>query len=160
VAGVAAWSAGARAETGLAAPSGKVLLTVDGNVSRRNAGTSAVFDLAMLDALPQGRFRGETPWTRGTQDFSGPLFRAVLAACGAQGEQLSVVALNDYSAFIPMSDLRSYDVILATRRSGAEMAVRERGPLWIVYPMDTDPSLRNQAIYARSVWQVARIMVS
>jgi hypothetical protein len=71
-----------------------------------------------------------------------------------------VRALNDYYALVPASDARNWPVIIATRRDGAPMSVRAKGPLWLIYPMDTDPSLRNEAIYARSVWQLSRITVT
>ncbi|MFO5972133.1 oxidoreductase, partial [Pseudomonas aeruginosa] len=71
--------------------------------------------------------------------------------------RLRVLALNDYSAIIPYSDLDSYQPILAYRRNGAYMAIRERGPLFIIYPMARYPELRNQVYYNRTVWQVSSI---
>ena len=44
----------------LAAPAGKVLLTVRGKIANTNADGSARFDLAMLDALPDGEPDGHT----------------------------------------------------------------------------------------------------
>ncbi len=141
----------------LAAPAGPVILTLRGKIAAGNAEDGARFDLAMLDALPQGRFAGETPWTKGASVFTGPLMAAVLDAAGAGGDSLRVIALNDYSADIPLADIRAYRVILASRRDGAVMSVRDKGPLWVMYPMDTNPALRNETIYTRSVWQVSAI---
>jgi hypothetical protein len=39
------------------------------------------------------------------------------------------------------------------------MPVQNRGPLFIVYNFDSDPELKNQKFYSRSVWQVARLEV-
>ncbi len=151
------WTAGiARAAT-LAPPTGKVLLTVRGKVSQTNSEDGARFDLAMLDALPQGRFEGETPWTKGKTVFTGPLGSAVLEAVGASGSVMRVAALNDYSADVPVADFRQHAVILATRHDGALMSVREQGPLWVIYPMDREPELRIESTYTRSVWQVSSI---
>ena len=144
----------------LPAPTGKVILTVRGKISICNAGNSAQFDLAMLDALPQGRFDGETPWTKGRNVFTGPTGAAVLDAVGATGTRLRVNALNDYDADIPAADFRRYAVILATRHDGSIMSIRDKGPIWVMYPMDKDPALRAETIYTRSVWQVASIDVS
>ena len=39
------------------------------------------------------------------------------------------------------------------------MAVREKGPLFVIYPFDADPSLFNEKYFNRSVWQVKAIEV-
>ena len=62
-------------------------------------------------------------------------------------------------AFI-VADFREHAVILATRHDGALMPVRDKGPIWVLYPMDKEPALRTETIYTRSVWQVKSIDVS
>lgn len=151
---------GAAQTAALPAPAGPVVLTVKGKIGRTNAPGEARLDRAMLAALPQGRFTGETPWTKGTVTFTGPLGSALLDLVGATGSLMKVVALNDFVAEVPVDDFRQHQVILATHRDGNQMAVRDRGPLWIIYPMDRDPSLRNSLVYARSVWQIRDIDVS
>jgi hypothetical protein len=140
-------------------PAGPVLLTVTGAVTRPNAGPQAVFDLAMLDALPQHHTVTATPWHEGTPTFSGPLLADILAAAGAGGPVLRVIGLDDYAADIPVSDIESYPVILATRIDGATIPVRAKGPLIVIYPFDRHPELVNEVIVARSVWQVRAIDV-
>lgn len=39
------------------------------------------------------------------------------------------------------------------------MAIRDKGPLFIVYPYDSDSQLQNQLYYTRSAWQVAKLRV-
>ena len=39
------------------------------------------------------------------------------------------------------------------------MPVRDKGPLFIVYPFDSDPALKSRTFYGRSVWQVAKLVV-
>jgi hypothetical protein len=144
----------------LSAPTGPIVLTMTGRIARTNAPGAARFDRAMLAALPQGSFAGETPWTKGRVAFAGPLGAALLDHVGAEGTVLKVVALNEYASEVPVEDFRKHPVILATHRNGAEMAVRDRGPLWIIYPMDRVPALRNAEVYHRSVWQVRDIEVA
>jgi hypothetical protein len=50
-------------------------------------------------------------------------------------------------------------VILALKRDGEYMPVRDKGPLFIIYPYDNAPELRSQQFYSRSVWQVSRLVV-
>ncbi|MCC2664519.1 MAG: oxidoreductase, partial [Geminicoccaceae bacterium] len=45
-----------------------------------------------------------------------------------------------------------YPVILALKRDGAYMPVRDKGPLFIVYPYDSSPELKHQNYYSRSAW--------
>ena len=83
----------------------------------------------------------------------------MLDRLGASGSRLIAVALNDYSAELPIEDVRRYDVILALRQNGEYMPVQNRGPLFIVYNFDSAPELKSQKFYSRSVWQVARLEV-
>ncbi len=139
-------------------PQGRVILTVTGNISQQNASGAAQFDLAMLEALEGREAAMETPWTEGKRSFSGPLLRSLLQAVGANGKTLVVRALNDYAAEVP-SDDAALDVILAVRMDGEEMPVREKGPVFLVYPFDLDPGLKNEMIFSRSVWQIKEIEV-
>ena len=143
----------------LAAPQGTPILTVTGAISEKNAGEAATFDMAMLKALPGRVTETETPWTKGRVRFEGPLGSALLQAIGATGTTLRIVALNDYAVDVPAEDFRKWPVILAVSRDGKPMSVREKGPIFVIYPFDLDPSLYNEKIFARSAWQVKSIEV-
>jgi len=143
----------------LDSPTGSVILKVTGNITQTNVGDEAHFDKVMLEALTQRTTDTSTPWHDGVVSFEGPLGRALLEAVGAEGEQLNVVALNDYSSMVPVSDFYDHEVILAMRADGQPLRVRDHGPLFIIYPFDENPSLLNEEILTRSVWQVKRIEV-
>ena len=143
----------------LETPEGRVILSVSGDIGTTNQGDRAVFDAAMLAELEGRTLETETPWHDGPKTFRGPLARAVLDAVDARGEQVTATALNDYGAEIPVSDFREYDVILATHKDGERMSVRERGPIFVIYPFDNHPELHRETIYGRSVWQVNRLRV-
>jgi hypothetical protein len=138
---------------------GKVVLSITGNVSQPNAGGRADFDMAMLEALPQHSFVTSTPWFKAPHKFSGPLLRDVLAAAGAKGGTLTAVALNDYKVEIPADDAQRYDVLMATRLDDQPMRVREKGPLFIIYPYDASADLRSERYYSRSAWQLRSLQV-
>lgn len=154
------WLAGSLAA--LAAPAwghgdaatGKVVLTLTGRISRPTAGQRAEFDMPTLAALPQTRFSTHTPWEPQLRRFTGPLLRDVLTLAGAQGSLLKAKALNDYRVDIPVSDSQRFDVIIARLLDDQPMRVRDRGPLFIIYPFDSDGELRAQRYFARSVWQL------
>lgn len=135
-------------------PTGMVVLTIDGAISQTNNGSQAQFDMAMLEKLPQHSFSTQTPWYPSAVSFTGPLLRDVLAAVGAKGKNITAVALNDYKTEIPIDDATRHDVIVARLMNNRPMRVREKGPLFIVYPFDTKAELRSELYYNRAAWQL------
>lgn len=130
------------------------VLTVDGAIAK---GPSISFTQADLDALPQSDIATKTPWHDGAPTFSGPKLRVVLDAVGATGKMITAHALNDYSADLPVQDADSFGVILATRMNGELLPIRDKGPIFIIYPYDSDPTLQHDVYYTRSVWQVDKL---
>jgi len=143
----------------LPTPSGDVILTVDGAIENTSDGTQAQFDLAALEALGLTTVTTSTPWTDGAVTYEGVLGRVLMAHVGAKGSKLVARALNDYLADIPLSDFTDYDVVLAVKANGAYLPIRDKGPIFVVYPLDTDPALLNNTIYSRCVWQLTRLTV-
>jgi hypothetical protein len=138
----------------LPAPTGEPILTVSGSIANTNDGTMAVFDREMLESVGTVTFSTMTPWYDHVVEFEGVPLATLLQYVGAAGTEVTAIALNDYSSTIPVSDFEEFGVILAMKRDGEIMPVRDKGPLFIVYPYDSDPALRNEQYYSRSVWQV------
>ncbi len=150
----------AQAAEPLPAPTGEVILTVTGAIENKNAGDSATFDLAMLQAMDPITVTTSTIWTDGVQEFRGvPLVR-LMQALGAQGANISASALNDYTVTIPMTDAVEGGAVLAFEANGAPLSVRDKGPLWVIYPYDQSKDYQSEVIYARSIWQVAKIDIT
>lgn len=145
------------AEQTLDLPAGPVVLTVGGALRNANRDGRAAFDMAMLEKLPQVSFSTQTPWYPSPRKFTGPLLRDVLAAAGAQGRTIEARALNDYRVSIPIDDSARYDVIVARLIDDKPMAVRDKGPLFLIYPFDRAPELRNSVFYGRSAWQLTHL---
>ncbi len=145
---------GAASAQSLAEPKARVVLTVSGKIGRANESGLVQFDLAMLNALPQQTIRTRTPWYPGVSEFSGPLLADVLMLVEASGTVIMASALNDYSVAIPVSDAREHGVVLATSLNGRPMSVRDKGPVFIVYPFDSKVELRSATYYERSIWQL------
>lgn len=143
----------------LQAPRNRVLLTLSGRITRHNAADRADFDQEMLERLPQRSFATATPWHPGRPSFSGPLVRDVLEAVGAQGTVLRCTALTDYEIDMPVEDIKRWPVILAQRQAGQPLSVRQKGPLLLLYPYDSDPVLQSEKYFNRSSWHLRRIEV-
>jgi hypothetical protein len=157
IVGVLACS-GAAAES-LPTPLGKLILSVSGNIAQTNVGAEAHFDRDMLEALGTVSFETTTPWDKERVRFEGIPLARLLDRLGASGSRLIAVALNDYSAELPIEDIRRHDVLLALKRNGEYMPVQNKGPIFIVYNFDSDPELKNQKFYSRSVWHIAKLEV-
>ena len=150
MAGVAA-TAGAE---GGAVPAGDIILTV-GATGGAATEPARAFDLDTLRRLPLTRYETRTIWTEGRRVFEGVLLRDLLEAAGIAGRRVRAVALNDYAIDIPLDDPTTDRALVAYRLDGKPMTVRDKGPLWIVYPYDSDAAYRSETIYSRSIWQLA-----
>lgn len=144
----------------LPAPQERSILEITGKISNTNAGDRAQFDLPMLEKIGVTQLKTSTAWTEGKPAFEGVLMRDLLAAVGASGEKITVVALNDYKVDIPISDFKNFPVILAYRMDGKALRVKDKGPLWIVYPADDFPELNNKQTQNKWVWQVKEIQIN
>lgn len=153
-----AWSRRAAAAS-LPQPLERPILTVSGRIAITNRAGTAQFDRPMLEALGTSGFETTTPWYPGPIRFDGVRMDRLLEAVGASGDRVLAYALNDYTTELPISDFAAYGVLLALKRDGEYMPVRDKGPLFIVYPFDSRPELRHQRFYARSAWQLARLDV-
>ena len=94
-------------------PKGRTVLSVSGKIGASNKGELAVFDMAMIEKLPQHSFTTRTPWYDKPVKFTGPLLADVLAAVKASGTSVSAVAINDYRVTIPAADATTFKVIVA-----------------------------------------------
>ena len=148
-----------RAAEALPRPEGKVILRVEGAITHANAGDAAEFDRAMLESLGLTTLRTTTAWTEGVVTFEGVRTRDLLAAVGARGDTVRAEALNGYGVDIPMSDFSRYDVLLALKMNGTYMRVRDKGPIWIVYPRDETPKVEAVRTNEKWVWQLYKLHV-
>lgn len=147
----------------LESPQGPVVLTVTGRLRTSNRDGGSVFDMGMLERLPQASIQTTTPWYGQSRRFTGPLLRDVVATAGGQlgpGVKLRATALNDYMVEIPGEDVMRYDLVLARLLDDKPMPVRDKGPLFIVYPFSSHPELRNAVYYSRCAWQLKSIEIA
>ena len=140
-------------------PRASPILTISGKIRVTNKGQAALFDRTMLEALGLKTIETTTPWFKGRVKFEGVPLSKLMETVGAAGDKIIATAVNDYSVIIPIEDFGKYGVILALKRDGEYMTISNKGPSFIVYPYDDYPELHSQKFYARSAWQVTRIVV-
>jgi hypothetical protein len=159
VAGLAVLGAWAADADGLLPePEGPVILTVTGAIEGTNGADIARFDRAMLKALDWREVETFTTWTEGPQTYAGPTLLSLLDRVGARGDTLRAVALNDYEVLIPRSDAAKHGVILAIEHEGRPMRVRNRGPVFVIYPMD-ESEVADAPFDPKMVWQLETIEI-
>jgi hypothetical protein len=111
-----------------------------------------------LAALPQVEIRTENEFSDGVVSYRGPLVRDVLDELGlGRLQAVRFVAVNDYYVDIPTSDFAEYDAILAMEADGKPLSRRDKGPLWLMYPISDHAALRDPVYLRRLIWQVVRI---
>ena len=143
----------------LPAAKGGVLLTVTGEIDVTNAPGRAEFDRAMLEALGRKSLTATFVISGKTHLFEGVSLRSVLERVGGKGATVRASAWNDYEVDIPWDDLK-YDPLIAMSADGQILTLRDKGPLWIVYPRDDYSVLRDDLHDSRWVWQLNRLRIA
>ena len=124
-----------------------------------SGGENAVaLSLADLQALPQHDVKTANEFVDGIRTFRGPLLRDVLNKYGGAGAVTALfTAINDYQSEAPVAEFYKYDAILALSMDGEPFSSRDKGPIWVIYPMSDHPESQDPAFNNRLVWQLVRI---
>jgi hypothetical protein len=113
----------------------------------------------MLEAMDPVTITTSTIWTEGVQTFTGVPLAQLVDLLGAEGEVMLATAINDYTVEIPREDWVENGPIVAFLNNGEPMSIRDKGPLWIIYPFDDNPDYQTEVIYSRSIWQLDQIQI-
>ncbi len=141
-----------------ATPQGPVILKVTGNLDPADAADGEVlFDMAMIQALPQHEVVTSNPWVDKPHKYVGPKLADVLTEVKANGKSITLTALNSFQIRINWDKVKQYDPILAWQDDGMTMRVRDKGPLWFILPLDPHPELRRSEFTDMMIWQLSAI---
>jgi hypothetical protein len=129
---------------------------------RAGADEPLTLDLQALDALPQHSFETTTQWTEGKIAFSGPALKDVLAlvhAGDASDEVIHLIAANHYEVILDHRLVEETVPVVATRINGKPFGIRDKGPLWVVFPYDLDTAYQSEGVFSASIWQLIEIVI-
>lgn len=114
-------------------------------------------DLTLDDLRQMGvtELTTSTPWTEGVSRYSGVSGRRFVEALKASGAEVVAEAINDYRVVIPFEVLNSDEVLVAFARDGQPMSIRDKGPLWILFPFDADPDFLSDTYRTYSIWNLS-----
>ena len=135
------------------------ILVISGKIKNVNQNGQAALDRQLIEAIGMDMVVTKTPWYKDTEHFEGVRLSRLMDYVGAFGDRVLISALNDYTSELPLSDFSQYGTLLALKRNGAYMPVSDKGPLFVIYPFDQNPELRQDKFYMRSVWQVSAMEV-
>ena len=142
----------------VSAPDGEVVLTVSGDIGTANKGKELELDLASLEQMRRVRVEAAEPFLKRRVMFEGVLLADLLAVAGVpdSASKISLTALDDYKVDFKVADVRSSQMLLATKADGKHMPVDRSGPIRIVFP-DSSSLGRNPDLW---IWSVASMKVA
>jgi hypothetical protein len=140
-------------------PKGEIILVVTGDIAKSNRGDAAVFDLEMLREIGETDIVTSTIWTEGKNRWTGIILSDLLDFLGIQDGTVRAIALNDYFVDLPVDDPIGPGPIIAFARNGERLTVRDKGPLWLIYPFDDVPDYHSALYFSRSVWQLSELEI-
>jgi hypothetical protein len=142
-------------------PTEPVVLTVRGRLGLAHVDAGVTLDMPTLERIGLIRFTTPTAWTDGLVTFEGVLLSRLLEVLTVPGDvtELTMTALNDYQVAIPVADVRTWPVIIALKRDGQYMSIRDKGPLWVVYPRHAFPELEQVKHKSKWIWQLKEIVI-
>jgi hypothetical protein len=139
-------------------PKGEVVLTVSGDIGARNKGETLALDLTSLEQMRRVRLEAAEPFLKRRVMFEGVLLADLLAVAGVSdsASKVSLTALDDYKVDFKVADVRSSQMLLATKADGKHMPVDRSGPIRIVFP-DGSTLGRNPDLW---IWSVSTMKVA
>jgi hypothetical protein len=142
----------------IAAPKGEVVLIMTGEIAAANKGRALELDLASLEQMRRVRLETAEPFLKRRVTFEGVLLADLLAVAGIRdsASKVSLTALDDYKVDFKVADVRSSQMLLATKADGKHMPIDRSGPIRIVFP-DSSSLGRNPDLW---IWSVSELKVA
>lgn len=118
------------------------------------------YTLAKIESIGLKRLRTSTFWPEDDGVYEGVLLSDLLVHGGMEKcTSIGITALDDYQVGIPCKDIEKWPVLLATRREGKMMSIREKGPTRIIYPKDLGGDIAFSDMRNRWIWAIKTISV-
>ncbi len=142
-----------------------------------NLTTDETFELTDDDmsSLEQVTVITKNEFINNIATFMGPLARDVLARLVSDNSDstetsrillansgfktVTLLAANDYSIDVPLDDFLNFDVIFAISQDGIKFSLRDKGPIWVIYPMTDNRKLQDRVYNDRLIWQLVKVGV-
>ena len=149
------------ADSVIPAPTGPVILTIDGKISKTNVDKTLQLDMATLESMGLVEYTVDDPFSKKKVAFSGVLISQFLQVIGADknATTLKLLALDDYSTDMKISDTLKWPIIIATKADGKYMPIDQKGPVLTVLPFNDFPEIDHVSYDLQWVWSLTKITV-
>lgn len=108
-----------------------------------------------IQSLPETTYTTELLWDKGVAEFTGVTLSTLLThVYGRIPEKVDISGLNNYHAVVSREDIVRFQPILAYKKDKHYLKIRNKGPYWVVYPLNLYPELNLTKYHAQMVWQV------
>ena len=140
-------------------PVDETVLILTGAIAVKNEGDQLSFDMPTLEKVGLVKYTVADPWLNTEVTYTGVLLSDLLKVAQATEtvSAVHVVALDDYAADIPISEIQEWPVLLATQADGQYIAIEHNGPTRIIFPYDSHPNITNAR--NMSVWNVKSLEI-
>lgn len=114
-----------------------------------------VLTRAKLLELDQRTIRTSNIYIDGVAEFRGPGAYEVIDFIGRAGaDTVRITTATDTFIDVTLDELRRFGPILAMEMNGEPLTRRNRGPLWLIYPVDDFSELEKPTYYNRLIAHV------
>jgi hypothetical protein len=126
-----------------------------------NGETVAHYSRTEIESLEAwGELETETPWTDQSTRYEGIPFRTLIPPeTPLDGKEVRLLARNGYLIEVPLSTILKGDGFLAFKADGKWMRLRDKGPVWLIFPFSQHPELNDGEYRRIAVWMLEEIDV-
>ena len=118
---------------------------------------TTIYTQETLEQLQTYSLTTSTPWRDQPARFEGVLLTDLLAEHGlGNASAIRFLAENDYEVDLLRADWLARPALIATRVDGRPLTRAERGPFYLVFPLDADPTTGGY-FTTYWVWMIAEI---
>lgn len=143
-----------------------IVLQISGRISNFNSKDGKSFNFTMTDlkAIGDRTIVCRNKYIAPPYQFTGPLFRDVLAKAGllTGAKEVVMSAADGYIVRAPINDFNKWDVVIGHATNGIPMTIKSNGPLWTAYPLGgglaTDAP-ETDTTHAKMSWSLTKIRV-
>lgn len=108
-----------------------------------------------LEAMDWHEVQTTNQFIDGKVNFRGPRLTDAISLIGHAGAaKVRLLSAGGNFTEVEISELARYGAILALEMDGRALTLRDFGPIWVMYPIDDHPELRDSRFNNRLVWQL------
>ena len=80
------------------------------------------------------KIKADFPKGGDVHEYEGPLLVDVLKAAGAEGDTVTIQALDGYAVEMPLAEAVANGAVVALKRNGEPLSIGGFGPTHVVFP--------------------------